>query len=114
MEEEKTLLSKSMTYEIYAKNGFQKGRQSQRISNKDFLNLVDAENGKKSSLLGSFEKQMNEIIQNLKKATQSLIKDPKNETILEPLNDLLNDIDYVNSSENIHFICLKGNSLLKK
>jgi len=113
MKEKPNLITQSMNYENFLKRGFQFDKRIKKPSNKEFLHLVAAENGKNIKLLGSFDKQLIEIKKRLTKTTELLINQLNDETKVSSLKNLLIDIDNANSSENIFIIVTNGLNITK-
>ena len=113
MKEKPNLITQSMQYENFLKKGFQFDKRIKKASNREFLNLVNSENGENLKWLGSFDKQLIEIKERLTKTTELLINQENNETKVNSLKNLLIEIYNANSSENIFIIATTGLNIIK-
>ena len=100
--------SDSMSYEYFLVRAFQFNKNLRRPSNQEFLNLIEAENGNRHSWLPKLDKQLDEIKKRLEKAILIFISKSSDESQIDILENLQNEVTEINSSKDISRIVKKG------
>ena len=102
--EETIIHNSGMNYENFLKRAFKTDKRIERANKQEYINLANAENGKKLSILPSFDKQLEEVKNRLAKALIIFITNSNNDEQLSVLNFLKNKIPEIKSYKDVNKI----------
>ena len=111
--QERQIHNHAMNYENYLSRAFKYDLNINRAHKQEFINLVNAELGKKMSFLPNYDTQLENVINRLNLATEIFISKSKDNHQIKFLEDLQKEILSINSYKSIPEIVLRGIELTK-
>ncbi len=108
LKEEREIHAFAMNYECFLSRSFKFDTRIRRANKQEFINLVNTESGNKLSTLPNFTKQLAEIKERLKRATEIYISQSSSHPQITHLTDLNIRISQIISYKEIPEIVEKG------
>lgn len=111
--EERELHAYAMNYEYFLSRAFKFDGRISRAHKQEFLNLSNAESGKKLSFLPNFEHQLEEVKDRLKRAIEIYISKSNKQAQIIDLTALNTEISKITSYKDIPKIVEEGLDVTK-
>lgn len=106
--EDRTNYNNASLYEIFLNRAFRFDGRLSEAHLQEFLNLIDAENGKRHSFLKPHDKQVEEMRKRMKRAVDIFLKQPLDKSDKDNLKELLPVIESAYSSDDFFRVVKAG------
>lgn len=106
--EDRTKYNNASIYEIFLNRAFRHDGRISEAHLQEFLNLIDAENGKRHSFLKTHDKQVAEMKKRMKRAVDIFLKQPLDKSDKDKLRELLPLIESAYSSDDFFRVVKAG------
>jgi len=101
----------AMQYEFFLKKAFQHDKRITRAHKSELLNLIATEQGLSSKEIGTREKQIEAIKKRFLKAFEILLTLDDYSSKTEEIKQLIEEVEYLNSSYSIIKLVEKGSDI---